>query len=265
MTNPLSFIHISDTHIGPTPQFKLREVDTYSRTERLVRAIETLPFTPSFVIHTGDVVADPDRSSYELAAQLFGRIKVPVRYVAGNHDSSSQLRSALPSAAIERLNEDRDSLSYAFSHGHHRFITLDATVSPPFWGANLSGAQLAFLDAEIAKAPSSLTVFLHYPTISFGVPWIEEKMMLFNGQELHRRLSALPRGTVRGVFSGHVHRSVSVVQDGILYQSGPSSATQFESWPSSTDITFAKTPSPAFSLVTLTESATVVQHHELPD
>ena len=91
---PLYFVHISDTHIGPTAVYQDRHnVAPYPCAERLVEIINKLPTTPDFVIHTGDVVYDPDPAAFALAADLFSRLTVPIYYVNGNHDGKGLLNS----------------------------------------------------------------------------------------------------------------------------------------------------------------------------
>ncbi len=175
------------------------------------------------------------------------------------------LRKFVPSLEIDSVSQNSSVLSYGFSHGEHRFITLDAPTLQPFWQGELTDEQFAFLDRELEAKPHSLTIFLHYPAIPLSVPWMDEKMMLANGDKLHRRLLSLSPGCIRGVFSGHVHRGFSLVKDGILYQSGPSTTHQFETWPSTKEIAFVKTPPPAFNLVTYTGDSTIVQTHQVLD
>lgn len=263
METPLNFVHITDTHVGPNRDFFLKGVTPFDPAFRLIHALENLPFTPAFVVHTGDVAADPDENSYRLINELFMPLKIPVYYVAGNHDDSGMIRRILNLGKVDLIDPREDVLSYAFSVGEHRFVTLDAKPDAKPWCGRLPEEQFAFLDRELAAGPKSLTVFLHYPAISPGVPWIDEKMILINGTQLHDRLRTLPAGVVRGVFSGHIHRGISVLKDSILYQSAPSPATQFETWPGSSDLVFAKPPAPTFHTITYANGTTIVQPHAL--
>lgn len=262
---PLSFVQISDTHIGPNASFELRGFRTAARAEQVVEKIAALPFKPAFVIHTGDVVADPDEKSYQHARQIFKRLEdlgIPMRYVTGNHDESKDLRALLELTSIEGLSESPDDLSYAFSVAGHRFVVLDANLQKPFWSGALAEAQFDFLAQEIAAKPQSLTLFMHYPSRGLNVPWIEERMLLQNGLRLHHLLRALPPGTVRGVFSGHIHCAASAVEDGILYQSAPATAMSFKAHPQQRSIGVASDPEPMFSVISYDGSRTIVTHHQ---
>jgi 3',5'-cyclic AMP phosphodiesterase CpdA len=263
--NSISFVQISDTHIGPDAAFELRGFRTAERAAQVIDKIAGLPFKPSFVIHTGDVVADPDERSYRLARQTFARLEelgIPVRYVTGNHDAAKDLRPLLSPSGIDNLSYDPDFLTYAFSVQGHRFIVLDAKPSGTAWRGALAEHQFDFLAQEIAAAPNSLTVFLHYPSRELNVPWIEERMLLQNGLRLHHMLRALPAGTVRGVFSGHIHCAASVVEDAILYQSAPATSMSFRVHPNQLGIAVATDPTPMFSVVSFQQGRTIVTHHQ---
>ncbi|NDC38122.1 MAG: hypothetical protein EBZ48_08720 [Proteobacteria bacterium] len=265
MQTPLSFIHISDTHIGPDASFELKGIRTAARAEYVVNLIANLPFKPAFVAHTGDVVAEPDTRSYEHAARIFRRLEemgIPMRYVAGNHDDAKDLRQLLNISGIEELSQDQDFLSYAFSATGHRFVVLDAKPTNRNWSGALAEHQFDFLSREIAAQPESLTVLLHYPSRGLNVPWIEERMLLQNGLRLHQLLRSLPSGTVRGVFAGHIHCAASAVEDGILYQSAPATSLAFRAQPKVAALEIASEPAPMFSVVSFEEARTIVTHHQ---
>ncbi|UCG26182.1 MAG: metallophosphoesterase, partial [Chloroflexota bacterium] len=54
------FVHISDTHFGPTANFSRHGHCPVPCARRVVEIINSLPQRPDFVIHTGDVVTEPD-------------------------------------------------------------------------------------------------------------------------------------------------------------------------------------------------------------
>ena len=58
MTDSLTFVHFSDTHIV-RPGVRLREVDTIETLTRVVEAVNRLDPQPAFVIIGGDLVS-PD-------------------------------------------------------------------------------------------------------------------------------------------------------------------------------------------------------------
>src|SRR5688572_30239455 len=102
MTNDilLRFVHISDTHLSHDPNYTIpnRELPlAMDGAKALVKQVNALPFTPDFVLHTGDVVYDPDPSpaAYETARDLLGQIKYPIYYLTGNHDEPTLMQRVL--------------------------------------------------------------------------------------------------------------------------------------------------------------------------
>src|SRR5258706_3021164 len=91
----MRFVHITDTHIGPTPDHRVLGQLPYPAVEALVEQINSLPFEPDFVLHTGDVTDDASEADYALARPLLEKIKAPVLYALGNHDRPEPMRQIL--------------------------------------------------------------------------------------------------------------------------------------------------------------------------
>src|ERR1044071_9462260 len=91
----MRFVHITDTHIGPTPEHRVLGQLSFPTLEALVEQINNLPFVPDFVLHTGDITDDASDAAYALARPLLEKIKVPVFYLAGNHDRPEPMQRVL--------------------------------------------------------------------------------------------------------------------------------------------------------------------------
>ena len=52
----MRFVHITDTHVGSTPDHTLHGRPTLSNLAVLVETINNLPFRPDFILHNGDIV-----------------------------------------------------------------------------------------------------------------------------------------------------------------------------------------------------------------
>src|SRR3712207_6276332 len=101
MTDNLTFVHFSDTHVV-RPGVRLCQLDTIETLTRVVEAVNKMTPQPAFVIIGGDLVSpdlDPDvkaetrgltvrdhKTSYEIFHSIVSRLDVPVHYVMGNHD-----------------------------------------------------------------------------------------------------------------------------------------------------------------------------------
>ncbi|HEX3053838.1 MAG TPA: metallophosphoesterase [Aggregatilineaceae bacterium] len=227
----LTFVHISDSHLGPTRDFTLQGQPTFPNLERAVEVINQFPDPPDFVVHTGDVSNDRSRDSYVLAADILGRLKAPIYYVNGNHDDRGWMHEYL-GAPLHASDDPNRPLDYVFEVKGERFMVVDAfdpAVRQP--NGQLSGQQLEWIRAETTQDGPPLTVFMHYGALPMGSPWLDEYMLILNGEALHQALMPA-RKRLRGVFHGHLHRSSQVVRDGITYTCAGATSIQYawRSW-----------------------------------
>ncbi len=260
-TETVYFVHISDTHIGTTGDYHLRGHYPLSCTRRLVAIINELPQRPDFVIHTGDVVTDPDPDAYSFAAANLADLNVPIYYVNGNHDRADDIRSYLPMGPKTDAGSDPERLAYTFEVKGYRFLVLDAkgpeSMDPQ---GLLPDSQLDLAAAEAQEDGPPLVVFVHFPVQPLNSLWMDDNMLIMNGQALHEAL--LPaRGRLRGVFHGHVHQSMQTIRDGILYASVASAFSQFGAWPDDITTTYDLDHDPGYGFVHLMPDQTIVHQH----
>ncbi len=258
------FAIISDTHIGPTADYSRHGHTPLPCAQKLVEVINNLPVKPDFVIHTGDIVTDPDPASYQLAASVLSQIKAPVYYVNGNHDTARDIHTYLPMGPKDDVSDDLDILSYTFDVKGYRFLVLDARgpdeIDPH---GLLSEAQLDLVRREAQPDGPPLTVFIHYPVLPLNSIWMDAYMLVINGAELHQAL--LPaRDRLRGIFHGHVHQNMQTLQDGILYVATASAFSQFSAWPNDVVTGFDPDQLPAYSFVHLMPEQTIIHQHTFP-
>ena len=157
-------IQITDTEIHDKPA---------QPSEHLSRAIEEINLiSPAFVIASGDLTYSGKAPQYEQLIRLFLKLRVPLFTAIGNADYHGD--AAL---YFERLNAFHD---YAFQYGRCHVASLDSGtnhVANPargftMWtdnrGTGLSTEQIAWLDADLAAAPSVALrlVFMHFPAVS---------------------------------------------------------------------------------------------------
>ncbi len=258
--DPIYFVHISDSHIGPTADYTRHGHRALPCAQRMVAIINAMPTQPDFVIHTGDVVTNPHPDSYALAAETFSQINVPVYYATGNHDTSRELHQYMTMGPKQDFQDDPDVLSYAFEVKGERFVVLDgrapAELDPH---GLLSEAQLDVLRREATPAGPPLTVITHFPALPLNSPWMDANMLILNGEEMHRAL--LPaRDRLRGVFYGHIHQARQSRQDGIAYNAAASMLGQFTSWPTDEKVSSDTEAAAGYSFVQYVGGQTIVQH-----
>lgn len=263
-TEAVYFVHISDSHIGPTAKYSRHGYQSQPCAERAVEIINSLPATPDFVIHTGDVVTDPDERSYKRAAKIFSKLNVPIYFVTGNHDRARLIHRYLTSGPRDDFSINLDSLSYSFEIKGYRFLVLDARgpdeIDPH---GVMSEAQMEMVRAEATKDGPPLTVFLHFPALPMNSIWMDAYMLVINGEQLHQAL--LPaKNRLRGVFYGHIHHSMQTMRDGIVYTAVPSLFSQFAAWPNDTAVREDHDALPGFNFVHLLPDKTIVHQHTFP-
>jgi Icc protein len=257
------FLHISDTHFGPTADYALGGKHAIRYAEAIVSAIQSLPVRPHFLVHTGDVATDPSDFAYQTAARVFGELSLPKLFVCGNHDSSAGLRSLLTSDCPKGLEfRSPTKLVYSWEFNGHRTLVLDA-LGPKEIDAQgeLTPDQFELLESEITAGHRSLSIFIHFPPINLDSTWLDSGMLLRDGERFHKIVARAKPGTLRGVFFGHIHRGISVIRDGVHYVGVASTCLQFNSWPKQTKPTFDQNGAPGFQFVSLLEDRTLIRQY----
>tara|TARA_Y100000588_G_scaffold279134_1_gene295941 strand:- start:12563 stop:13387 length:825 start_codon:yes stop_codon:yes gene_type:complete len=268
MIEPIYFVHISDTHLGPDRAYEAFGRRPYDSLSRLLDAIKALPTQPVFVMHTGDVASGSRANlgvaaSYRLAEDQFSSLGVPVYYAVGNHDDPVEVLKLKMGPKTAVFDESEPIVSYTFEAGQERFVVLHSQGPHEEVGAGgkLPAGQLAFLEQQFDN-DRQITVFLHHCPLDLDSDWFRDRVDMKDGETLHQAL--LPyRDRVRGVFFGHVHRGVQIIRDGIHYNSVSTPFCGLNYWPhvSETD-TDTTCPLP-FNFVTLTETSTIVKEHSV--
>lgn len=235
MSDSLTFVHCSDTHIV-RPGVQLRDVDTYETLTRVVETVNRLQPPPAFVVIGGDLVSpdvDPQvrartrpltvrdyEASYEVFHSLVKRLTRPVHFVMGNHDRRVPFRRVVLN---ERPPVDRPH-HYAFTAGGYRLCLLDS-LQPAHDGGYLHPPQLAWLRRELrshAEEPTILVV--HHQVVPVGVG-VLDRIMLANAEDFWQVVGQA--GNVCAVLCGHVHLAHEGRRQGIPVLTTPSTCFQF--------------------------------------
>ncbi len=256
----MRFVHISDTHVGPAPDYRLHGQAALPTLEALVQRINDLPFQPDFVLHNGDVTDDAKEASYALAKPVLGKLEAPVYYVMGNHDQPDPMLRVLlgQTASVRRYD-------YYTEIGGVGLAVFD-TRGPVNPAGTMTAEQFAALRDLCKRVGPPLIIAVHHQPVALDSTWLDERwdnglsMPLDCAQEFREAL-APARARIRGVFFGHVHRGFQAVQDGILYCSAPSALVQFESWPGEEKAIAALDELPGFGVVTVTAMQTLVRQY----
>lgn len=199
MQRPVTFVHLTDVHIGRPDDTHLHS-DTTDNLRKAIAEIARITPRPAFAIVSGDLANAGDAESYAALKAELDRLDMPVLCAIGNHDTREGFyRGYLGRTEALDAPYDHDVLV----DGVH-VITLDSTI-PGGIGGDLEEGQFAWLAEALrrhAEAPRLLVI--HHPPalddMPSDTPW---RMM---PARTSRRLADMLVGQrVAGILSGHIH------------------------------------------------------------
>lgn len=226
------FAVLSDTHIGADCGYEYEGYIPFERSKRAVKYLSELPVTLDCILHTGDIAGDKkihcNRSSSKLSAEIFSELPADLFWVAGNHDDVELLRAAIPvPSRAEVLLESKDELSYFFTEHDVEFLAMHSSSVNRLSGS-FSAEQWRVLDQRLQhQSDKSLILFLHHPPLPVFSPWMDQNMLLVDGEKFHQKLVNSAR-KVLAVFSGHVHQNRQLLRDNIFYSSAAPVLLEFD-------------------------------------
>lgn len=263
--NPLRFLHISDTHINMDTDY-IKDYASYTPllgAQALIREIQSLPFQPDFILHTGDVAYDPEPNVYPPIKDLFSTIDAPIHYLVGNHDDGQDLQKVL----MGRIDDKIQPYLYGeLTYKDTQIVYLDSNGedhNPEHPSGFVTQEQLDWLD-EICTSDDErpLVIAVHHNILPTQVPWLDDWMLTENGDAVHAIIRQA-RDRLCGVFFGHIHQNIQVLRDGVLYVSAGSSWVQFTSYPDASNTMYIRNAHtlPSFNIVTVTDTTTSIIRH----
>jgi len=215
-SNALTFVQISDTHIGFR---KEANPDVVGSLRRAIADIHALPQAPAFVVHTGDVSHLSKPEEFAQARDLLQELRVDrVHLVPGEHDTIDEgdvgyLRYFAPDGYRRSW--------YSFDQGGVHFVGLNNVLNFKAGTlASLGDEQLAWLRADLAgvSRETPLVVLAHIPMWTIWEPWGW-------GTEDSAQAMALlrPFGSVT-VLNGHIHQVLQKVEGNVALHTAMSLA-----------------------------------------
>ncbi len=260
----LTFLHISDTHISADPHYHLHEMHQTAHhpnrgVELLLQAIRQLPFDVDFILHTGDVCADPQAADYRLARKLLLKFDHPMYLLPGNHDSADLMVDILHDGA--RLHVLRDDCTAVKDHV---LLTLDSNQSDDRHAPSLQESQIDwFADALKKTRGQPVIVAVHHPLLPSGVDWVDRKMRVQNGERIQAILTEYA-DSIGGVFHGHLHQPMASYAEGVLYSGAASAWYSLQAYPGLEREAADLVMRGGFSLVVIHDNRTFIRRHALP-
>ncbi|MGO4706762.1 metallophosphoesterase [Microvirga sp. 2MCAF38] len=215
-TGPLTFLQISDSHIGFD---KPANPDALATLREAVAKIKALPGKPSFMIHTGDISHLSREKEFDDADQLIKEVGLPVFYVPGEHDVLDEESGKL---YRERYGKGSKGAGwYSFDQAGVHFIGLVNVVDLKAGGlGNLGEDQLKWLESDVRglSASTPVVVFAHIPLWSVYPQWG------WGTDDGARALSLLKRFGSVTVLNGHIHQIMQKIEGNIAFHTALSTA-----------------------------------------
>jgi 3',5'-cyclic AMP phosphodiesterase CpdA len=224
----LSFVQISDTHIGFGKEPNPKVADTL---QSLVDKINRLPQRPPFVLHTGDITHLSKPEEFDTLAQILQGLKTDqIFYVPGEHDVFADQGEEY----LKRFGKGTQGKGWqSFDHNGTHYIGLNNVVaasSGPTPGSFKNGGgeglgalgreQLDWLQKDVANLSAStpIVVFTHVPLWSVYPQWG------WGTEDSEQALSFLKRFGSVTVLNGHIHQVMQKVEGNITFHTARSTA-----------------------------------------
>src|SRR6202453_2778076 len=210
------FVQISDTHIGFNKDANPDVNSTLSQTIDLVNGMAE---QPALIIHTGDITHLSKPAEFDLAQQLFSRLRTTEMHtVPGEHDTTD----ATVTEYFNRFGKASNTKGYySFDHAGVHFIALINVLQFKPGGLGTLGAeQLAWVAADLKGRSSStpIVVFAHMPLWTIYEPWG------WGTGDADQLMQPLRRFGSVTVLNGHIHQIVQKVEGNMTFHTARSTS-----------------------------------------
>jgi 3',5'-cyclic AMP phosphodiesterase CpdA len=210
------FVQISDTHIGFN---KEANPDVNGTLAQAIDLVNGMAQQPALIIHTGDITHLSKPAEFDLAQQLFSRLRATEMHtVPGEHDTSD----AAVTEYFNRFGQASGNKGYySFDHAGVHFIALINVLEFKPGGLGTLGAdQLAWVEADLKgrSASTPLVVFAHMPLWTIYEPWG------WGTGDAELLMDRLRRFGSVTVLNGHIHQIVQKVEGNVTFHTARSTA-----------------------------------------
>jgi 3',5'-cyclic AMP phosphodiesterase CpdA len=224
----LSFVQISDTHIGFGKDPNPHVTDTL---QSLVDKINALPERPPFVIHTGDLTHLSKPEEFDALEQILKGLKTDrIFYVPGEHDTFADQGAEY----LKRFGGGTQGKGWqSFDHSGTHYIGLNNVVAASSGAqpgtfknggseglGSLGADQLSWLEKDVASLSAStpIVVFTHVPLWAVYPEWG------WGTEDSEQALSYLKKFGSVTVLNGHIHQVMQKVEGNVTFHTARSTA-----------------------------------------
>jgi len=218
----MKLVHISDIHINADP---VAGSDSVAEFTACLAHVEKRHGNADAIIISGDLTHHGQRHSYVKLAEMLAASPLKPLLMLGNHDHRDTFREIFPQAETD----ENGYVQYVRDIAGHRLVFLDTNLVANHSG-RLGPRRQAWLSArldEAARDKLPVLLFMHHNPVTIGV-LATDIIGLVQKKEFAAILRS-HRDTVRHVFFGHCHMSLSGSIEGVPF-SAPRS-TSHPGWP----------------------------------
>jgi 3',5'-cyclic-AMP phosphodiesterase len=216
ITGDLSFVQISDSHIGFN---KAANPDVTATLLEAIAKVNALPTPPSFVLHTGDLSQLSKPEEFDTLVESLKGLKTDrIFYVPGEHDVLNDNGEYFHGRFGQGTQGDG---WYSFDQKGAHFIGLVNVLNLKAGGlGSLGDDQLKWLRNDVANLKSStpIVVFAHIPLWSVYPDWG------WGTDDSEQALSYLKRFGSVTVLNGHIHQTMQKIEGNIAFHTACSTA-----------------------------------------
>jgi 3',5'-cyclic-AMP phosphodiesterase len=216
MKSGLSFVQISDSHIGFN---KDANPDVTATLREAIAKINALPTPPAFILHTGDLSHLSKPEEFDTLAESLRSLRTDqIFYVPGEHDVLDDDGRMFR----ERFGRQAQGNGwYSFDHMGAHFIGLVNVMNLKAGGlGNLGPEQLEWVEKDVSRLKSStpVVVFAHIPL------WTVYPQWGWGTDDSAQAMSYLKRFGSVTVLNGHIHQTMQKVEGNITFHTAMSTA-----------------------------------------
>ena len=214
----LSFLQISDSHIGFSKEANKDVTETF---KIALDRINAMPTQPAFLIHTGDISQLSKPEEFDTFDQVLKSCKTKdVFYVPGEHDVLNDGGKLFRDRYLKSV-EGKGSGWYSFNKNGVHFVGLVNVVNLQAGGlGQLGDEQLEWLEDDVKglSAETPIVVFAHIPLWAVYPKWG------WGTDDSERALGYLKRFGSVTVLNGHIHQVLQKVEGNVTLHTAMSTA-----------------------------------------
>lgn len=216
LSGQLSFVQISDSHMGFN---KAANPDVVGTLKTAIEKINSLPNSPEFILHTGDITHLSKPEEFDTVDQLLKQANAKdIFFVPGEHDVLNDDGKQY----LERYGKGTNGAGwYSFDKSGVHFIGLVNVLGlKPGGLGSLGREQLKWLqgDTQHLKHSTPIVVFAHIPLWSVYPEWG------WATEDSAEALSYLKKFGSVTVLNGHIHQTLQKVEGNVTFHTAASTA-----------------------------------------